>query len=84
MHVYDCSQGYESQSDAFQRIYKNIDSYHVFNVSMQDYSHNYTSQDFYYLGSDYESYAEIMARYVTGDISDERLQSYCQEVLGII
>lgn len=81
MHVFDCSQGYLSQSSGFQQIYQNIDEYQVFDVKMQDYSLDYTSQDFYYLGSEYECFAEIMARYVQGDISDEGLQEFCKEMI---
>ena len=81
MHVLDCCQGYLSQSAGFQQIYQNIDEYQVFNVKMQDYSLDYTSQDYYYLGSEYECFAEIMARYVQGDISDEGLQGYCKGVV---
>ena len=81
MHILDCCQGYLSQSAGFQQIYQNIDEYQVFDVKMQDYSLDYTSQDFYYLGSEYECFAEIMARYVQGDISDEGLQGYCKEVI---
>lgn len=84
MHVFDCSMGYVSQSDEFRQIFKNIDEYHVFDVNREDYSLEYTSQDFYYLGSAYECFAEIMARYVTGSISDERLQEYCKGVLESI
>lgn len=46
-----------------------------------DYSLDYTSQDYYYLGSEYECFAEIMARYVQGDISDEGLQEFCKEMI---
>lgn len=81
MHVFDCSQGYVSQSAGFQQIYQNIDKYHVFDVSRQDYSLDYTSQDFYYLGSEYECFAEIMSRYIEGSITDEGLQRYCKEVI---
>ena len=81
MHVLDCCQGYLSQSAGFQQIYQNIDEYQVFDVKMQDYSLDYTSQDYYYLGSEYECFAEIMARYVQGDISDEGLQRYCKAVI---
>lgn len=84
MHILDCCQGYLSQSAGFQQIYQNIDEYQVFNVKMQDYSLDYTSQDYYYLGSEYECFAEIMARYVQGDISDEGLQRYCKEVIESI
>lgn len=81
MHIFDCSQGYVSQAAGFQQIYQNIDEYHVFDVSRQDYSLDYTSQDFYYLGSEYECFAEIMSRYIKGSITAEGLQRYCKEVI---
>ena len=81
MHVFDCCQGYVSQSAGFQQIYQNIDDYHVFDVSRQDYSLDYTSQDFYYIGSEYECFAEILSRYIEGSITDEGLQGYCKGVI---
>ena len=40
----------------------------ILTVLMQVYSHDYC-----YLGSIYENFAEIMARYVEGSITDKRL-----------
>lgn len=81
MHVLDCCQGYVSQSAGFRQIYQNIDEYQVFDVKMQDYSLEYESQDFYYIGSEYECFAEIMSRYIEGSVSDKGLQRYCKEVI---
>lgn len=50
-------------------------------MSRQDYSLDYTSQDFYYLGSEYECFAEILSRYIEDSITAEGLQGYCKEVI---